>query len=91
MSTNEAGEEPGNEPESMYTGVEPGREAGITFILCSCTLRELFSELSVSSVVCFWMRLSVSSRSRDSSSALPGAAESYGGGGGRRGRQSIMY
>ena len=25
----------------------------LTFILCSCTLRELFSELSVSSVVCF--------------------------------------
>lgn len=53
MFTNEDGMGPENEAESMYAGVEPGHEAGITFILCSCTLRELFSELSVSSVVCF--------------------------------------
>ena len=47
---------------------EMGECHELTSVLSSCTLREFFSELSASSVVCFWMRLSVSSWSRASSS-----------------------
>ena len=43
-----------------------------TCTLWSCRLSEFLSALSVSSVVCLWMRLSVSSWRRDSVSARLG-------------------